>query len=637
MATIPTSTYSANSAAGDLAAAGLAREPGARPAAAPSAIVAAPSAVSSAPASPADGSAGRPASPPHDWIIAPPHEQRGRLSQEARIAPLLAQLLLNRGVESAADVRRFLHPDFLALRPPGDLPGAADAGRRLADAVRAGRRIVIYGDYDVDGVTATALLWHALTLAGANVGFYIPSRADEGYGLNGDALEKIAAEGPALVVTVDCGITALEEAQQARRLGLELIVTDHHEPRATLPDAALIVHPTATGEPCENPHLSGAGVALKVAWAFALEICGTARVDERFREFLMDATALAALGLVADVVPLTGENRIIASFGLRQLRTTHNPGLNALIDVAGLREKRAAFDDYDVGFLLAPRLNAVGRMGHARLAVELFTRADGERAAEIARTLDGLNRERQGVERDIVRRAEALAIERGCTRESCRAIVLADAGWHVGVIGIAAARLVERFCRPTVLIAMENGVGQGSARSIRHFPLHEALACCSRHLLSHGGHAMAAGVRVRADQVEAFADAFVGEAARRLTPADLRPKLHLDDEIDLEELVAGAIEPLQRMAPFGVGNARPRLATREVELVEAPRVVGKARNHLQFTVRQGGAYRKAIAFNRGDQAAALADHSRLRLAFEPLINEWNGQRRVEMKVIDWKW
>jgi single-stranded-DNA-specific exonuclease len=569
-----------------------------------------------------------------EWVIAAPHVDRQRLAEQAGVAPLLAQLLLNRGVRSAADVHPFLWPDFKALLPPESLPGAVVAARHLAAAARAGKRIVIYGDYDVDGVSGTAILWHALKLAGAAVSFYIPSRLEEGYGLNTEAIEKIAADGAHLLVTVDCGITAVEEARRARELGLELIVTDHHQPRAQLPQTAVTVHPSACG-PSLNPDLSGAGVALKVAWSLAQEVCGSPRVSDAFREYLLDATALAALGLIADVVPLTGENRIIASYGLRHLGHSRNPGLRALLEVSNLAGKRS-YDDYDVGFMLAPRLNALGRMGHARLAVELFTRAQAEQARQIATTLDAANRQRQEIERQIAEQAMAMVVENRFNRESCRGIVLASPDWHPGVIGIVASRLVDRFHRPTILIALESGYGQGSGRSVRHFPLHEVLEACSQHLLSYGGHAMAAGVRLRANQVKAFTAAFQAQAAGRLTAADLRPKLHLDDQVALGELTSQVVDTIQQLAPFGPGNPRPRLATAEVELADRPRAVGRDAAHLQFAVRQEGSFRKAIAFGRGRQADELAEHRRVRLAFEPIINEWNGQRKVELKVIDWK-
>jgi single-stranded-DNA-specific exonuclease len=343
-------------------------------------------------------------------------------------------------------------------------------------------------------------------------------------------------------------------------------------------------------------------------------------------------------------VPLVGENRIIAAAGLKRLSRTANAGLNALLATSGLAGKES-HDDYDVGFVLAPRLNAIGRMGHAAEAVELLTRADGDRAAQIARTLDRLNRERQDVEREIFAQAAHMVFERGLHRDSCRGIVLASDSWHAGVIGIVAARIVERFGRPTVLIALNNGEGQGSGRSVRHFPLHEALLACDAHLVSHGGHAMAAGVRILPDRVDAFAAAFQEQACKRLTAADLMPRLHIDDEVDLAQLTPSLVAEINRMAPFGVGNPRPLLASIDLEVIDNPRAVGSAGQHLQFTVRQpanrdgrtDNTFRKAIAFNRGPHAAELAERRRIRVAFEPLINEWNGQRKVELKVVDWKY
>lgn len=569
-----------------------------------------------------------------DWIIASPHPERRRLAEQAGVSELLAQVLLNRGIATAAEVGPFLQPNFNHLLPPSALPGAEAAAERLATAVRQRERIVIYGDYDVDGVTATTILWHALRIAGADVRFYIPSRLEEGYGVNREALEGIAADGGQVVITVDCGITAIDEVRRARELGLAVIITDHHQPREKLPEDAILVHPTACGASA-NPDLSGAGVALKIAWGLAQSLSGALRVKPEFREFLLDATALAALGLIADIVPLVGENRIITSFGLKQLRHTKNAGLNALIDVSGLTEK-ASFDDFDIGFRLAPRLNAIGRMGHARLAVELFTRADEARAREIAATLDAENRRRQEVERKITKQAEALVVERGFDRESCRGIVLASTDWHPGVIGIVASRLVDRFHRPTVLLALDGDQAQGSGRSVRHFPLHEVLTACGPHLISHGGHAMAAGVKLRAECIDAFTEAFIEQATQRLTPKDLSPRLPLDDEVALADLTAPVVDTLSRMAPFGPGNPRPRLATTVVELTDSPRVVGRGGAHLQFTVRQGNVHRKVIGFGFGSQAEVLAQHRQIRVAFEPLINEWNGTRRVELKALDWK-
>lgn len=573
-----------------------------------------------------------------EWTIQPPHPERQRLADDAGIPPLLAQLLLYRGVREAADIPSFLCPRLDALFAPEETPGVARAANLIAEAARAGAPIVIYGDYDVDGVTATTILWQCLKASGANVEYYLPNRLDEGYGLNSEALARIAGDGARLVISVDCGITAVEEARRARALGLTLVITDHHQAGPILPDAAAIVHPTACGERGPNPDLSGAGVAFKLAWALAQLFSGSRRVNPEYRDLLVEATALAALGLIADVVPLTGENRVIASHGLRQLRHTRNAGLRALIEVAGLTGKlrKSALDDYDVGFALAPRLNAVGRMGHARLAVELLTRATERQARQIAETLDGHNRKRQAVEREILRGAEDMVKQRGFDRDGYRGIVLASRDWHPGVIGIVASRLVEKFSRPTVLIALdESGEGQGSGRSVRHFPLHEVLAECGELLISHGGHAMAAGLRLREANLKAFEHAYLAQAAKRLTPGDLRPRLALDDEVELEALSPEVVDALTRMAPFGMGNPRPRLATGIVDIADAPRTVGANGNHLQFTVRQNGDFRKVIAFNKASAAQTIAELRRLRLAFEPIINEWNGRRRVELKMIDW--
>jgi len=314
---------------------------------------------------------------------------------------------------------------------------------------------------------------------------------------------------------------------------------------------------------------------------------------------------------------------------------THNVGLNALIEVSGLSGKRS-YDDYDVGFRLAPRLNAIGRLGHAKAAVELFTTADADRAREIATELDQWNRERQDVQKEIVAQAEAMVVEQGFHRDSCRAIVLAHDQWHPGVVGIVASRLVERFGRPTILIASGDGRAQGSGRSVPHFPLHEVLDACDQHLISHGGHAMAAGIRIDPKQIDAFTNAFLAEAANRLTPRDLIPKLKLDDEVSLGEMTTEIVQWLGRLAPHGPGNPRPRFASGVVELVEPPRTMGAGGAHLNFTVRDGNVHRRAVAFYRGGDLQAIADQQRLRIAFEPMINEWNGRRSVELKVVDWQ-
>ena len=569
-----------------------------------------------------------------EWIIDSPWDRCREASVRWNVPPLVAQLLYNRGIDLDADPRPFLAPQLGDLHPPELLPGARRAAELLADAVRAGKRIVLYGDYDVDGITGVAILWRLLRTAGADVGYYVPHRLEEGYGLNLEAVRKLADEGARIVVSIDCGITADEVARQAAEDGLELVITDHHAPQARTPDRAVaIVHPTVGGE-YPNPHLCGAGVAFKLAWELARQFSRSAKVSPEFRNVLLEVLPLAALGTIADVVPLTAENRIIARHGLALLKDTSHVGLRTLIESAGLGGK--SIGDYEVGFRLAPRLNAAGRMGHARLAVELLTRADAERAREIALYLEEHNRARQGQERRMVRQACEMVEAHGMHTDACRGIVLACPGWHAGVIGIVAARLVDRYRRPTVLIALEDGLGQGSARSVPHFAMHQALAACSEHLITFGGHAMAAGLKIRPEDVEAFTEAFVDRANNVLTGADLRARLRLDAEVQLQTLDLRTVEAVINLGPFGVDNPKPCLASGWLDLAGEPRCVGKNGEHLQVSFRDNGAVLRGIAFGQAGVAEDLKQHRRCRVAFEPIINEYLGRRSVELRVLDFQ-
>lgn len=568
---------------------------------------------------------------PKNWTISPPWPQCAAAARRLGIHPLLAQVLHNRGVTDPEAVRTFLKPELKALLAPETLPGAVAAAEIIARKIRDRRPIVIYGDYDVDGITGTAILWHLLTLAGACVSFYVPHRLEEGYGVNAEALRQIRRDGADTVITVDCGITAVEEAKVARQIGLTLIVTDHHAPGPVLPETDAIVHPTVAAG-YANPNLCGAGVAFKLAWAIARTLSQSERVSPAFRKFLVDATSLAALGTIADVVPLNGENRVLARYGLLGVNDTRLIGLRALIESARLADQR--IDSEHVGFWLAPRLNAAGRMGHAQLAVELLTLADASRAKEIAVYLESQNRGRQSTERAIFARACEMIESGNLASDARRAIVLASEDWHAGVIGIVASRIVDRYCRPTVLISLENGQGQGSARSIRHFEMHRALAECAEHLDAFGGHAMAAGLRIRPERIEPFTESFVELANRTLTARDLDPSLRLDAEVSLCDLPDALVYELQKLAPFGTGNPKPKFASGMLQLSGEPRVVGKDGRHVQFALTDGRIVRKAIAFNQKDALRPLLDHRRCRVAFEPIIDTYNGRTSVKLQVID---
>jgi single-stranded-DNA-specific exonuclease len=558
-----------------------------------------------------------------------------RLASALRTSPVVAQLLLNRGLTDPEAARRFLDAPLAGLHPPQLLPGVNEAVERIAAAVAEKRRIWVYGDYDVDGLTGTAILWRLLKRLGADVGFYVPNRLEEGYGLSREALRTIAEQGPALVVTVDCGIASVGPAAEARKLGLELIVTDHHEPKETLPDAVL-VHPRLPGSAYPFGGLSGAGVAFKLAWALCQKLSGGGeRVDPALRDFLVEATSLAALGLVADVVPLHDENRIFVRHGLEQLGKAPPVGLKALLAVANLGGAAVVRAD-DVAYRLAPRLNAAGRLGCAKLVVELLTTATPQQAADIADFLELQNRTRQDLERRITEEAKAKLERDGYGGDP--ALVLADADWHPGVIGIVAGRLADQYARPVLLIAGHGETMPGSGRSVPGFALHEALAACGADLVTHGGHAAAAGFRIRPDRIDSFRRRFCDYAAAHFPEGPPPPVLTLDAEVPLSALTWGLLRDLDKLEPYGAQNARPKFLAGNLELVGDPRRIGAGERHLNFRVRQGTTAMRVVAWGLGERWEELmrAPDRRCSLAFTPRINEWNGNRTIELEAIDFQ-
>jgi single-stranded-DNA-specific exonuclease len=567
-----------------------------------------------------------------------PHDAAAidRIVQATRVSPIVAHLLLNRGVVEPGLIRRFLEMPFNGLHDPALLPGVAEAADRLHAAVRHNKRICVYGDYDVDGLTGTAILWQLLRLLGASADFYVPHRLDEGYGLNCEALGQIARSGTALVVTVDCGIASLAEAEEARRLGLELIVTDHHEFQDTLPAADVLVHPRLPGGSYPFGDLSGSGVAFKLAWALCQRASGATRVTPQLREFLLDSVALAGLGMIADCVPLQEENRIIVRHGLARLRRSPSVGLQALLESAALGLK-ARLDSRDVSFALAPRLNAAGRLGCARLVVELLTTTSRERAVDLSRFLDRQNAQRQQIERHILEQAHEM-VDR-FDLQSTPALILSSSDWHPGVIGIVAGRLVEHYGRPTLLIALKEpqAVGQGSGRSVPGFLLHEALRACSDGLVSHGGHAAAAGFKIPPALIDRFRERFCTYAAQRLPPGSAEVRLVIDAEVPLGTLTPGLVESLNRLEPYGAANPQPRLLAGPLQVAGTPRRVGKGERHLQFRVRQQQHLFQAIAFNMGHRIDELMSAGgECCLAFTPSFNEWQGRRTIELDVADFQ-
>ena len=551
---------------------------------------------------------------PSRWECAPYDvELAERLSAGLGVSRPLGAILARRGFADADGARRFI--DAEERHDPLTLPGAPAACELVLDHVRRGTRIAVFGDYDVDGVCSTAMLVRTLRALGADPVWMLPSRFDEGYGLSAQAVEGLAARGAALLVTVDCGITAVEPVAAARAAGMDVLVTDHHRPGAELPDCVL-VHPALGGYGC--PELCASGVVLKLSEA----LHGAAGGDPRAAEEDLD---LAALATVCDLVPLRDENRRIARQGLVELSRTRKPGLRALMEVASVEPAEAS--EHSLGFRLGPRINAAGRMGRADAALELLLTDDPGRAAEVARELDLLNRDRQEAETRIVFAAEAEAQPQA----AAGAIVVAGEGWHPGVVGIVASRLVERWRRPCVVIALEDGAGRGSGRSVPAYDLHAGLAACSEHLTRFGGHRMAAGVELDADAVDPFRRALAAHAAAALSPDDLVPRERVDAIVPGGVLGLELAEELERLRPFGVGNPQPTL------LVPAARFehvtpMGEEREHSRFTlVTAGGAKSRGVAFRSPPKALEPARAELHDLALRLERNRFRGV--VEPRVL----
>jgi single-stranded-DNA-specific exonuclease len=551
------------------------------------------------------------------WTISPcPHRQADSLAQELGLSEITASVLVRRGYGDPQQARAFLageqphHDPFL-------LGEMATAVERIQAAVAAGKRICVHGDYDVDGICATVLAVLVLRELGADVEWHLPSRFDEGYGVNGGTLERLAGEGCGLVLTVDCGITAVAEVRRALELGLEVVVTDHHRPADELPDCP-IVATRPSGYPF--PELCGTGVAYKLGQALL-------GADS---EVLRRHLDLVALATIADVVPLVGENRSLVIAGLRGLARTQKPGLRALMKVAHVDP--ATVDTGQVGFRLAPRINAAGRLGHPRAALELLLTADADEARRLADRLEELNRDRQAVEDKILRAAIAQVEEWPEAKRRRKAYVVGGDDWHEGVIGIVASRLVERYHRPVVLLAGGEGPWKGSGRSIPSFDLHGALGACAQFLERFGGHRAAAGLSIRPELVEPFADAFATQAEGLLTPEDLVPTTAVDAVLPRgAKLTLDLCEELRRLAPFGLGNPDVTLLAPGCELGELA-TVGDGK-HLRFRVqRDGRDAGGAIAFGQGTQLDRFRRVGRYDVAFRLQENRWNGTVAPQLVV-----
>jgi len=551
------------------------------------------------------------------WTLRPcPHEVQAELASALGVSELTAGVLVRRGYDDPAAARAFLAGEL----PPHDpflLGDMALACERIRAAIADGRRICVHGDYDVDGISATALAVHLLRELGADVDWHLPSRFDEGYGVRTETLARLADEGCGLVLTVDCGITAVEEIAEARSRGLEVIVTDHHRPGETLPDC-----PIVATRPSDYPfpELCGTGVVYKLGQALF-------GVDSDIPKRHLDLVALAT---IADVVPLLDENRSLAIAGLRALARTQKPGLQALMKVAGVDP--AAADAGAVGFRLGPRINAAGRLGHPRAALHLLLTDDAEEARLLADTLEELNHERQAVEGRILREAVAQVEQWPDADKRRRAYVVAGEDWHEGVIGIVASRLVERFNRPVVLIAGSDGEWKGSGRSIASFDLHGGLGACSDLLERWGGHRAAAGLSIEPENIPAFAERFAAHAAGLLEEEDLQPTTRIDGIVPRgTRLTLDLCAELAQLAPFGLGNPEVTLLAPGCELGDLA-TVGEGK-HLRFRVRRDGSDAgSAIAFGIGSRLDVYRQAIRWDVAFRLAENRWNGTVAPQLVV-----
>jgi single-stranded-DNA-specific exonuclease len=544
------------------------------------------------------------------WTISPcPHRQADSLASELGLSEITASVLVRRGYGDPDAARAFLAGEQ-PLQDPFLLGDMSAAVERIRAAVAAGERICVHGDYDVDGICATVVAVSVLRALGAEVEWHLPSRFDEGYGVSGDTLERLAGEGCRLVLTVDCGITAVEEVRHARELGLDVIVTDHHRPGDELPDCPVVT----------TKELCGTGVAFKLGQA----LLGP---DSDVLRRQLDLVALAT---IADVVPLLGENRTLTIAGLRALARTQKPGLQALMRVAHVDP--ATVDTGQVGFRLAPRINAAGRLGHPRAALELLLTEDRDEARRLADRLEELNRDRQAVEDAILRAAIAQVEEWPEAKRRRKAYVVWGEDWHEGVIGIVASRLVERYHRPVVLLAGGDGLWKGSGRSIAAFDLHGALGACSQFLQRFGGHRAAAGLSILPEWIEPFADAFAQQAEGLLAPDDLVPTTVVDAVLPRgAKLTLDLCEELRRLAPFGLGNPDVTLLAPGCELGDLA-AVGDGK-HLRFRVqRDGRDAGGAIAFGQGTQLDRYRRVGRYDVAFRLQENRWNGTVAPQLVV-----
>lgn len=549
------------------------------------------------------------------------------ISASLKCPKIVAELLYRKGLGTTEEIDAFLNPRLDQQYDPFLFPDMEKAVQRIMRAIDKGEKITVYGDYDVDGTTATTLLYLGLNRIGANIDYYIPHRMIDGYGLSLSSLDQLKENGTSLIISVDCGVNALEEIEAINERGMEIIITDHHNPKEELPEAVAIINPKLPGCTYPFPYLAGVGVAYKLLMA----IYKAKRLETLANTLkYMD---LVAVGTIADIVPLIGENRVFAHIGLQHLIEKKNLGLNALVQIAGLKSK--VLDSSDIVFGLAPRINAAGRMGSASLAVELLISRDIEQSKELAESIERLNSLRQQEDQKTFQEACEIIEKKYSDLESVPCIVISSDDWHPGVIGIVASKLAERYYRPVLMISFKEGWGCGSGRSVADFDLFNALKFVEHNLPSYGGHKYAVGFTILQEYLDRFENELSRYIADHLQLQQIKPPLEIDHQIELYDISEFLLDWIEQFAPFGPENSRPVMLTRNVSVAGYPYTVG--RNHLKLKVVKDGVQLDLIGYNLGDYLPLLKKNMDIDIAYTLEYTRFGGKINIQGKLKDIRW
>jgi single-stranded-DNA-specific exonuclease len=563
------------------------------------------------------------------WVLPEPltpedKQQVESLAGELKCPEIIAELLYRKNLKTVDQVTDFFHPQLSQQHDPFLFPDMEKAVQRILAAISGGEKITIYGDYDVDGTTATTLLYLGLKRVGADIDFYIPHRMIDGYGLSLSSLDQIKANGTTLIISVDCGVNALEEIEAINAMGMEIIITDHHNPKEELPKAAAIINPKLPGSPYPFPHLAGVGVAYKLLMAVYERLSITSA------ENTLKYMDLVAVGTIADIVSLTDENRVFASIGLQHLIAKKNLGLNALISISGMDQK--TLDTTDIVFGIAPRINAAGRMGSASVAVELLISRDEVQSNELAEIIERQNSLRQQEDQKTFHEACDIIEKKYKDINAASCLVISSDDWHPGVIGIVASKLVEKYYRPVVMISFKEGFGSGSGRSVEDFDLFAALRAAGDNLHSFGGHKYAVGFTIYQEYIDRFENELTRYVSEHLQLEQIRTPLFVNFELELYDINDILMEWIERFAPFGPDNNRPVLLTRDVCVASYPYNVG--RNHLKLKVVKDGVVLDLIGYNMGDYLPLLKKNSLIDIAYTLEYNRFGSRTSIQGKLRD---